>query len=195
MTSTVSFVLWPGESFVALGVTLTRRWGRPAGVSPTAFAGWQLTAGGLFLLPVTFLAEGAPTEIGQKAALGYLWLGLVGGLITYMFSVNVGVVNITLSRMGYQPISILGNRVAFLPLVVASAIWKEVGWGAIIYLAAITGINPELYEAATVDGANRFQRVLHITIPSITPVIVVMLILQSAYYWFVWRKKRITRLI
>ncbi len=103
---------------------------------------------------------------------------VVGGLVTYMFSVNVGFVNITLARMGHQPISILGNRVAFLPLVVGSAIWKEVGWGAIIYLAAIAGINPELYEAATVDGANRFRRVLHITIPSITPVIVVMLILQ-----------------
>ncbi|CAG7630102.1 Protein PecM [Actinacidiphila bryophytorum] len=72
-----------GAATMALGVTLTRRWGRPAGVSPTAFAGWQLTAGGLFLLPVTFLAEGAPPEIGGKAALGYLWLGLVGGLITY----------------------------------------------------------------------------------------------------------------
>jgi probable blue pigment (indigoidine) exporter len=73
-----------GAATMALGVTLTRRWGRPAGVSPIAFAGWQLTAGGLFLLPVTFLVEGAPPEIGPKAALGYLWLGLVGGLITYV---------------------------------------------------------------------------------------------------------------
>ncbi|WP_418955425.1 EamA family transporter [Streptomyces tritici] len=69
---------------MALGVTLTRRWGRPAGTGPTAFAGWQLTAGGLFLVPVTFLAEGAPPAIDAPAALGYLWLGLVGGLLAFV---------------------------------------------------------------------------------------------------------------
>ncbi|WP_267897480.1 EamA family transporter [Micromonospora deserti] len=68
---------------MALGVTLTKRWGRPAEASPTAFAGWQLTAGGLFLVPVTFLVEGPPPAINPTAALGYLWLGLVGGLIAY----------------------------------------------------------------------------------------------------------------
>ncbi|WP_052396920.1 EamA family transporter [Streptomyces sp. NRRL F-5123] len=72
-----------GAAVMALGVTLTKRWGRPAGVSGTAFAGWQLTAGGLLLLPVTFLAEGAPPAVDGRAALGYLWLGLIGGLVTY----------------------------------------------------------------------------------------------------------------
>ncbi|MGN9793923.1 EamA family transporter [Streptomyces sp. OZ13] len=69
---------------MALGVTLTKRWGRPAEAGPTAFAGWQLTAGGLFLVPVTFLAEGAPPHVDPAAALGYLWLGLVGGLAAYV---------------------------------------------------------------------------------------------------------------
>lgn len=69
---------------MALGLTLTKRWGRPAGASPTAFAGWQLAAGGLFLLPLTFLVEGPPPAIDLTAALGYLWLGLVGGLIAYI---------------------------------------------------------------------------------------------------------------
>lgn len=69
---------------MALGVTLTKRWGRPAEVGPTAVVGWQLTAGGLFLVPVTFLVEGAPPAIDLPAALGYLWLGLVGGLVTYV---------------------------------------------------------------------------------------------------------------
>ncbi|MFJ7219187.1 EamA family transporter [Amycolatopsis sp. NPDC098790] len=72
-----------GAATMALGVTLTKRWGRPAGVGPAAFAGWQLTAGGLFLLPLTFLFEGAPPSIDGRAALGYLWLGLIGGLLTY----------------------------------------------------------------------------------------------------------------
>jgi probable blue pigment (indigoidine) exporter len=72
-----------GAATMALGVTLTKRWGRPPEASPTAFAGWQLTAGGLFLVPVTFLIEGSPPTINPTAALGYLWLGLVGGLIAY----------------------------------------------------------------------------------------------------------------
>ncbi|MEV6226924.1 EamA family transporter [Saccharopolyspora shandongensis] len=69
---------------MALGVTLTKRWGRPDGVGPTAFAGWQLTAGGLFLVPVTVLFEGPPPAIDLPGALGYLWLGLVGGLAAYV---------------------------------------------------------------------------------------------------------------
>ncbi|SEF19957.1 probable blue pigment (indigoidine) exporter [Amycolatopsis pretoriensis] len=72
-----------GAATMALGVTLTKRWGRPAGVGPAAFAGWQLTAGGLFLLPLTAFLEGAPPPIDGRAALGYLWLGLIGGLLTY----------------------------------------------------------------------------------------------------------------
>jgi probable blue pigment (indigoidine) exporter len=72
-----------GAAAMALGVTLTKRWGRPDGVGATAFAGWQLTAGGLFLLPVTVLVEGAPPPIDPPAVAGYVWLGLVGGLIAY----------------------------------------------------------------------------------------------------------------
>jgi probable blue pigment (indigoidine) exporter len=73
-----------GAATMALGVTLTKKWGRPAEASPTAFAGWQLTAGGLFLVPVTFLFEGAPPAIGVPALLGYLWLGGIGGLLAYV---------------------------------------------------------------------------------------------------------------
>ncbi|MEU4388626.1 EamA family transporter [Promicromonospora sp. NPDC023805] len=73
-----------GAVSMALGVTLTKRWGRPEGVSPVSAAGWQLTAGGLFLVPVTLIAEGLPPAIDGRAAFGYLWLGLVGGLIAYV---------------------------------------------------------------------------------------------------------------
>lgn len=73
-----------GAATMALGVTLTKKWGRPANVGPTAFAGWQLTAGGLFLVPVTLLFEGPPPAIGLEAAIGYLWLGGVGGLLAYV---------------------------------------------------------------------------------------------------------------
>jgi probable blue pigment (indigoidine) exporter len=73
-----------GAVTMAFGVTLTKLWGRPTGAGPIALAGWQLTAGGLFLVPVTLLAEGAPPAIDAPAALGYLWLGLVGGLLAYV---------------------------------------------------------------------------------------------------------------
>lgn len=72
-----------GTSAMALGVILTKRWGRPDGVGPTAYAGWQLAAGGLFLLPLTWVFEGTPPAVDGPAALGYLWLGLPGGLIAY----------------------------------------------------------------------------------------------------------------
>ena len=103
---------------------------------------------------------------------------VVGGMLIYMFSINVGFFNRVLGDLGMPPLRVLGNADAFLALVVGSAIWKGIGWGAIIYLAAIAGVNPELYEAATMDGANRFQRVIYVTLPSIAPVIIIMLILQ-----------------
>ncbi|GAA4703053.1 putative blue pigment (indigoidine) exporter [Promicromonospora umidemergens] len=73
-----------GAVSMALGVALTKRWGRPDGVGPIASAGWQLTAGGIFLLPITLLTEGPPPAVDGTAVLGYLWLGLVGGLIAYV---------------------------------------------------------------------------------------------------------------
>lgn len=72
-----------GTVSMAFGVTLTKRWGRPAGVSAMALAGWQLTAGGLFLLPVFLMTEGVPRQIDTSAVVGYGWLGIVGGLVAY----------------------------------------------------------------------------------------------------------------
>jgi probable blue pigment (indigoidine) exporter len=68
---------------MAFGVILTKKWGRPEGVGPMAFAGWQLTAGGVILMPVTLIVEGVPNQVDTPALGGYLWLGLVGGLIGY----------------------------------------------------------------------------------------------------------------
>lgn len=72
-----------GVTATGLGMVLTKRWGRPAGVGAVGYAGWQLTAGGLVLLPLTLAVEGLPTTIGGGAVLGYLWLGSVGGLLAY----------------------------------------------------------------------------------------------------------------
>ena len=72
-----------GVTATGVGMILTKRWGRPSGVGPVAYAGWQLTAGGLLLLPLTLLGEGVPAKIDTRAALGYLWLGTVGGIVAY----------------------------------------------------------------------------------------------------------------
>lgn len=72
-----------GAVSMGLGVTLTKRWGRPPGVSALTLAGWQLTAGGLFLLPISLLFEGIPPAIDPTAVLGYAWLGIIGGLLAY----------------------------------------------------------------------------------------------------------------
>ena len=75
--------------------------------------------------------------------------------------------------------NILGNASAFRPMLILSDMWKEGGWGTILYLAAIAGIDPSLHEAAIVDGANRFHRIIYITLPEITSLIVIMLILSG----------------
>lgn len=72
-----------GAVSMGLGVTLTKKWGRPAGVPAMGLAGWQLTAGGVFLLPLTLIIEGVPADINGTALAGYAWLGLIGGLLTY----------------------------------------------------------------------------------------------------------------
>lgn len=103
---------------------------------------------------------------------------VVGGLLIYTFSESLGIVTKLFGALGLPALNVIGSESSFLPLLVGSGIWKTVGFSAIIFLAAIAGLSPELYEAAMVDGANRFQRAIHITLPGIVPVIVVLLILQ-----------------
>ncbi|MBR2884152.1 MAG: sugar ABC transporter permease [Clostridia bacterium] len=74
--------------------------------------------------------------------------------------------------------SLLNNASLYVPIHVLSGIWQELGWNSIIYLAALSGVDESLYEAAEIDGANRFKQIIHITIPSIVPVIITMLILR-----------------
>ncbi|HZG77802.1 MAG TPA: ABC transporter permease subunit, partial [Paenibacillus sp.] len=89
-----------------------------------------------------------------------------------------GVVNQMLEWFGLGPVRFFSDESIFRPLLVVSEGWKEVGWSAIIFLAAITSIDPQLYEAAVMDGANRFKRMIYITLPGILPVIVLMFILR-----------------
>lgn len=101
-----------GVSATALGMVLTKRWGRPAGVGPLVYASWQLTAGGLFLLPLTLVTEGMPPALGPDALLGYAWLGGVGGLLAY-----------TLWFRGIQRLPVMApGLLALLSPVVATAL-------------------------------------------------------------------------
>lgn len=102
---------------------------------------------------------------------------VISGIIFALFS-NDGIVNNILAELGAQKVNFLSNTKTFVPMVVISNIWKEIGWGTIVYLAAISGISPEFYEAAIVDGANRFKQVIYITIPCLVPTIVVLLIMK-----------------
>lgn len=102
---------------------------------------------------------------------------IISGIAYSLLSVNGGFINKLLVAAGGQSVNFLLEPDCFRPILYISSIWKEVGWESIIYLAALAGVNPELYEAATVDGAGRFKQMLHITWPGIKGTVVVMLIL------------------
>ena len=94
------------------------------------------------------------------------------------FTMDNGVITVFLSYFGFPRETMLNKPNLFVPVYVISEIWQTVGWGSIVYLAALTGIDMELYEAAELDGAGRWKQTLHITLPSIVPTIMVMLILR-----------------
>lgn len=102
---------------------------------------------------------------------------IVAGFVYQMLSPQVGVVNAVLTKLGFEPIHFLSRADMFVPILLISMIWQSVGWSAIIYLASMLSVSPELYEAADLDGANRFQKAWNITIPAIIPIIMIQLIL------------------
>ncbi|MFK7697412.1 ABC transporter permease [Paenibacillus sp. HJGM_3] len=103
---------------------------------------------------------------------------VIGGILVNFLSPTWGVVNIFLGKFGFDPIFFLADTDYFRPIVILSSIWKESGWGSIIYLAAIAGINSELYEAASIDGAGRLKKLWYITLPGIKSTIVVLFLLR-----------------
>ncbi|WP_342427891.1 sugar ABC transporter permease [Paenibacillus sp. FSL L8-0158] len=108
---------------------------------------------------------------------------VAAGIVTKMLSADGGVVNDMFMGLGIieQPIQFMAQGKLFWWVVTFGDIWKETGWNAIIYLAAIAGIGPELYEAARVDGASRFRQMWHITLPGIRPTIIILLIMSIGH--------------
>jgi putative aldouronate transport system permease protein len=101
------------------------------------------------------------------------------GLLHVLLNPRNGLVNIVIIALGRDPVYFIGQQKYFWHLYVISGIWQNTGWAAILYLAALSGIDPELYEAAKIDGASRVQRILYIDIPGILPTIVILFILNT----------------
>ncbi|NQX59801.1 sugar ABC transporter permease [Paenibacillus qinlingensis] len=105
---------------------------------------------------------------------------IVSSFVISMLSIDNGSINIALGQMGIikEPINWLSQSEYFWGILVSTGVWKDIGFGAIIYLAAIAGIDPHLYEASAMDGAGRLRQIMYITLPGITPVIMIFLILN-----------------
>lgn len=103
---------------------------------------------------------------------------IVFGFAYMILSVQTGILNSVIEWFGYEPINFLQKAQYFRTIIVASGIWKELGWSTIIFLAALSGINPSLYEAAKIDGASRWKQIVHISIPGILPAIMILLLLK-----------------
>lgn len=102
---------------------------------------------------------------------------VVGAIAYNLFSYDVGTINAVLQMLGMEKVDIY-NTPAYWPIIlVAVSVWKTLGYGAILYLAAITGIDPEMYEAAEIDGANVFQRIRRITLPQLYPTLIILVLL------------------
>lgn len=104
---------------------------------------------------------------------------VVAGLFIQFFSPGNGPVAYIFKTMGIKPVYFFGDPKWFRFSMVLTGIWKSIGWDCIVYLAALSSIDPQLYEAAIIDGATRFQRIRYITIPSIMPIVIILLILNS----------------
>ena len=105
------------------------------------------------------------------------WI-VLAGIVQSLFNAEDGNVNMLIAKIFGEPIPFYSDGNWFISLLVFSNVWKGTGWGTVIYLAAITSISPDLYEAATIDGAGRFKRIVHITLPGLKPAIVITLILS-----------------
>jgi putative aldouronate transport system permease protein len=139
-----------------------------------------------FPIPIilTLLMNEIPLLIFKRIAQTLLYLPyfiswvVIGGILVNLLSPSWGIVNNFIKTLGGEPVFFLGSAQYFRGIAVISHIWKNTGWDTIIYLAAVTSIDPELYQAATIDGASRLQRIWYITLPGIQGTIIILLLLS-----------------
>ena len=104
---------------------------------------------------------------------------VITGMVFNFTNTSTGILNIIIKSFGREPIAFLQSVKHFRSVIVIMEIWKTSGWGTIVFLSAMAAIDPNLYEASIIDGANRFQRIYHVTLPSIVSTVVVLLILRT----------------
>lgn len=119
----------------------------------------------------------------------FVSLVVVVGMLFAFLDPRIGLVNHLIELVGLEPIQFMQDPGWFRHLYVWSGVWQSLGWGTIIYLAALSGVNPELHQAAQVDGANRLQRIRHVNIPAIMPTVVILFILDFGSFMAVGFEK------
>ncbi|WP_307341814.1 ABC transporter permease [Metabacillus malikii] len=100
------------------------------------------------------------------------------GLLNVLLSPNTGIIGHLINALGFKDVNLLASTNTFVPVYVLSDIWQHVGWNSIIYLAALSSVDPQLYDSAKIDGANRWQIIRNVEIPAIIPTIIILLILN-----------------
>ncbi len=111
----------------------------------------------------------------------FISIVVVVGMVNLFLSPTSGAVNNAMAALGMERVNFLLDPDNFLPVYLLSIVWQHTGWNAIIYLAALAGVNPELHEAATIDGAGKLQRIRFINVPAILPTIVILLLLNCGH--------------
>ena len=109
----------------------------------------------------------------------FISLVVLAGMMYLFFSVNSGVINNFIVRMGGSSVHFMNDAGWFRPMYILSGIWQGTGWSMIVYIAALSAIDPGLYEAATIDGANKWHKIIYIDVPSIMPMAMMLLILST----------------
>ena len=120
-------------------------------------------------------------------SIGYLphfmsWV-VLAGILREFLSPSTGFAGWAFTQLGLDPVNWFANVETFRALLVGTAIWQSVGWGSILYLAALSGIDPQLYEAGAIDGSSRWQNAIHITLPSLVPVITILFLLRLGNFF------------
>ena len=136
----------------------------------------------LLALLLNELAENAFKRISQTITYmpHFISLVVMCGMVRN-FTSSTGIITSALGLFGVAPTNLLSKPEYFRAIYTGSTIWKTVGWGSIIYLATLAGVDPNLYEAASIDGAGRFRKIYHITLPALVPIVAVQLIMRVGH--------------
>lgn len=138
----------------------------------------------VFVFPVPVLFALVLNQVRRKGARGFIQTVVYApyfistvvlvGMLSLLLSPSTGLVNLAVMAAGGEPILFLGEADWFRPLYLMSSVWQETGFSAVVYLAALSSVDPQMHEAAVIDGASRWLRIVHIDLPAITPAILVM---------------------